>query len=552
MPSELETLRQQVEAEKQMQELVRLRAEVADEKRRQQEGGELAELKAALAKERARSAPPAAANPPKKKKQEENSEVAALKAALAKERARASPAAAKEPPKKKKEDSEVAELKAALAKERARRAPPVAAEELPKKKKARRGARKSSSSNKEAAPATTASVISSLPVAPPSTNGSIVGALPVSPVAPRASAPAAAPAAAPPHHNFGAAPHLKAWSALAKQTAASERFRAAAARLDALAAKAPAAWIKSRPYGAWCEHLPQALAIDCEMCVTEDPASGALDGKALVRISIVDASRLDACTAAAVAGGHDDVVLDSLVKPSLPIKDAVDRVHGIKASDLDSVLFTLEHAQAALAKLCSDRTVLIGHAVTNDLEALRFRHGCIVDTSVCYGVAGAPAGVAPSLRDVAAAVLPNDQGGIELGRATHDSRVDARTAALCAYHLIGGAEPLPKAVERRKHAREERSLFAHRIPAGVADATLRAAVERTTGVALAADAAVTRGGAYGKCTLILKSPLHAQLAFDTLAGPAEVDTSGRPQKKIYLDDGEGSGGKRPYCKVRPF
>ena len=75
--------------------------------------------------------------------------------------------------------------------------------------------------------------------------------------------------------------------------------------------------------------------------------------------------------------------------------------------------------------------------------------------------------------------------------------------------------------------------------------------DRHTRVALAADAAVTRGDAYGKCTLIFKSPLHAQLAFDTLAGPAEVDTSGRPQKKIYLDDGEGSG-KRPYCKVRPF
>ena len=54
MPSELETLRQQVEAEKQKQELARLRAAVADENRKQKESGEVAELKAALAKERAR------------------------------------------------------------------------------------------------------------------------------------------------------------------------------------------------------------------------------------------------------------------------------------------------------------------------------------------------------------------------------------------------------------------------------------------------------------------------------------------------------------------
>ena len=492
MPSELETLRQQVEAEKQKQELARLRAAVADEKRKQKESGEVAELKAALAKERARHAPPA-----------------------------------EEPPKKKK--------------------------------KARRGARKSSSKEPAAAAAvappaaaaTAAAVVASLPVAPATTTtaASIVGALPVSPVAPRTSTPAKE-ATAPPQATPATTPQLGAWAALAAQTAASERYRAAAARLDALAAAAPAAWVRSRPYGAWCAHLPQALAIDCEMCVTEDPATGALDGKALVRISIVDASRLDACAAAAAAGAHDDVVLDSLVKPSLPIKDAVERVHGIKASDLDGVAFTLAHAQAALAQLCSDRTVLIGHAVVNDLEALRFRHGCIVDTSVAYGVVGAAAGVAPSLRDVAAAVLPPAQDAVNKS-ATHDSRVDARTAALCAYHLIGGTETLPKAVARRKHAREERSLFAHRIPAGVDDATLKAAVERTTGVALAADATIARGDAYGKCALVFKSPLHAQLAFDTLAGPAEEDTSGRPQKKIYLDDGGGSG-KRPYCKVRPF
>ena len=175
---------------------------------------------------------------------------------------------------------------------------------------------------------------------------------------------------------------------------------------------------------------------------------------------------------------------------SFPIKDAVERVHGIKASDLDAL-----HAGAratALAQLCSVRTVLIGHAVANDLEALRFRHGCIVDTSVAYGVVGAAAGVAPSLRDVAAAVLPPAQDAVNKS-ATHDSRVDARTAALCAYHLIGGTETLPKAVARRKHARG-RSLFAHRIRRA-STTPLKAGVERTTGVALAADATIARGGA---------------------------------------------------------
>ena len=39
--------------------------------------------------------------------------------------------------------------------------------------------------------------------------------------------------------------------------------------------------------------LPQVVAIDCEMCQTEDPLTGAKDNSALVRLSIVNGLDLD-------------------------------------------------------------------------------------------------------------------------------------------------------------------------------------------------------------------------------------------------------------------
>ena len=45
-------------------------------------------------------------------------------------------------------------------------------------------------------------------------------------------------------------------------------------------------------------------------------------------------------------------------------------------------------------------------------------------------------------------------------------------------------------------------------------------------------------GKKGKTYAIFRSPRHATLAFDTLSGQAEKETSGRLQKKIYLKDGD--------------
>jgi len=76
----------------------------------------------------------------------------------------------------------------------------------------------------------------------------------------------------------------------------------------------PGEWFKAKYYSDWCANNPHAIAIDCEMCLTEDPVSKAQNHKALCRLSVVNASN------------PDDVLIDTLVKPLWPVKDYRSRI----------------------------------------------------------------------------------------------------------------------------------------------------------------------------------------------------------------------------------
>lgn len=105
-------------------------------------------------------------------------------------------------------------------------------------------------------------------------------------------------------------------------------------------------------------------AIDCEMVLTED------DAYSLARISIVDWS--------------GKTVLDKYVKPTLPIKNYFTQYSGITPALLDNVTTTLPDIQASLLRLCNPSTILLGHSLESDLNALKFTHPFIVDTSLVY------------------------------------------------------------------------------------------------------------------------------------------------------------------------
>jgi DNA polymerase III epsilon subunit-like protein len=285
-------------------------------------------------------------------------------------------------------------------------------------------------------------------------------------------------------------------------------------------------WIKTRPYGAWCRKNPQVIAIDCEMCETTCPLTGIVDGKALCRLSVINGLN------------PDEILIDTLVKPDWPVTDYRTRIHGIEPSNLQSVEFTLMHAQSFMMALCSEETVIIGHAVHNDLMALKMEHYCVADSSFLFEVQDAP-GVTPSLRDLAIRVLKLEMPNI------HDSVHDARISLQCleeGYIKTGGS---PSPIERFYPAKgkvdataNNSSLLIHRIPRICKENHIHQLFLSQTSVQPSNIPVIEFTNDTGRVVVSFPSPAHAKLAFDFMSGRATEDKGGKLQKKVYLKNGD--------------
>ena len=108
---------------------------------------------------------------------------------------------------------------------------------------------------------------------------------------------------------------------------------------------------------------PHLVAIDCEMCETDQ-------GFELARVSAVSPD--------------GSVLLDELVRPARRVLNYHTRFSGITAEKLSGVETTLEQAREMLLRVVHAETVLVGHALENDLRALRLLHARVVDTGVLY------------------------------------------------------------------------------------------------------------------------------------------------------------------------
>ncbi|KAL8827942.1 MAG: hypothetical protein Q9170_006807 [Blastenia crenularia] len=146
------------------------------------------------------------------------------------------------------------------------------------------------------------------------------------------------------------------------------------------------------------------LAMDCEMCKTED------DDMALTRISLVD--------------WDGEVVMDELVKPEKPVTDYLTPFSGITAEKLKPVTTTLADIQKRLLDLLTPHTILVGHSLESDLRALKLTHPFIVDTSILYQHPRGPP-LKSSLKWLARKYLSRE---IQKGHGTlgHDSVEDSR------------------------------------------------------------------------------------------------------------------------------
>jgi len=276
-------------------------------------------------------------------------------------------------------------------------------------------------------------------------------------------------------------------------------------------------WIMPKAFGPWCESNPQIIAIDCEMCETQDPVSRSKNSKALCRLSVINGER------------PEEVLLDTLVKPSWPVTDYRSRINGISKEHLDGVQFTLRHAQSFMMSLCSEETVVVGHAVHNDLAALNMEHHCVADSSLLFRAKDSPTS-SVSLKDLVSGIFK------EKMPETHDSVNDARKALESVLHWMEKGGKVAE-IERTTSNGRSAQLFVHRIPkACKADHFTTLFQKYTTIVPTEVDE-VDFNGDTGRTHVTFKSSGHANLAFQTLEGSAEPDKSGRLQKKVYLKTG---------------
>ncbi len=283
-------------------------------------------------------------------------------------------------------------------------------------------------------------------------------------------------------------------------------------------------WVKARPFGAWCSSNPHAIAIDCEMCETTDPETGAVDHKALCRLSVVNAT------------DPSEVLIDTLVKPNWPVTDYRTRINGIKKENLDKVEFTLRHAQEFMMALCSEETVIIGHALHNDFGAMKMEHHCNVDSSMLFTCKDAPEATC-SLKDLAKSVMKKEMPNI------HCSTNDARTTLFCIEEGYLKTDGKPELVERTKKNRPNTDLFVHRIPKGCKPEHIKNMFLAHTSILPEEVQDLEYKGDTGKTNVTFVSPEHANLAFKTLEGEEKEDKGGRLQKRIYLRNGD-------YCYIR--
>ncbi|KAK7549673.1 hypothetical protein IWX50DRAFT_620244 [Phyllosticta citricarpa] len=108
----------------------------------------------------------------------------------------------------------------------------------------------------------------------------------------------------------------------------------------------------------------KVLSMDCEMC------RAANNKYVLTRVSVVD--------------WDGNVVMDELVKPDEPIEDYLTQYSGITEEMLRDVTTTLPDIQKRLLEILTPQTILMGHSLNSDLNALKIAHPFIVDTAFLY------------------------------------------------------------------------------------------------------------------------------------------------------------------------
>ncbi|KAI0719584.1 Rexo1 protein [Cerioporus squamosus] len=183
------------------------------------------------------------------------------------------------------------------------------------------------------------------------------------------------------------------------------------------------AFTHSRPALPDRDSALDVVALDCEMIYTTG-------GMRVARVSVVDSAGKD--------------VLDEFVRmdEGVEVIDFNTRFSGITAENYATAVLPLASIRESLDTIINSQTIIIGHALDNDLKTLRMIHYRCVDTVVLFPhQAGSP--YRRALRSLAKEHLGRTIQAA--GAAGHSSVEDSvATLDLVRWHLLNGPKPKPK------------------------------------------------------------------------------------------------------------
>ncbi|KAA8547150.1 hypothetical protein F0562_003584 [Nyssa sinensis] len=254
------------------------------------------------------------------------------------------------------------------------------------------------------------------------------------------------------------------------------------------------------------------VAVDCEMVLCEDGT------EALVKVCVVDRNL--------------QVKLNELVNPNKAVVDYRTEITGLTAKDLDGVTCSVVDIQKSMKKLLSHGTILVGHSLNNDLQALKIDHARVIDTALIFEYGSEPNYRRPSLNNLCKSVL-----GYEVRNkgAPHNCLDDACAAMKLVLAKIerGLDNAIPLVHEGVVAKIDMAKLLLHRIPINVPIEELHKIIPGNFTVEIKSNKKA-RGEKYSALA-IFKNQQEADQAFENVNGNQEKDSLGLPQKLVSFE-----------------
>ncbi|XP_059632896.1 small RNA degrading nuclease 1-like isoform X2 [Cornus florida] len=258
------------------------------------------------------------------------------------------------------------------------------------------------------------------------------------------------------------------------------------------------------------------LAVDCEMVLCEDAT------EALVRVCVVDRNL--------------QVKLNEHVNPNKAVADYRTDITGVTAKDLNGSTCSLADIQKSMKKLLLHGTILVGHSLNNDLQALKIDHARVIDTSLIFKYGDEPNYKRPSLNNLCKSVL-----GYEVRKkgVPHNCLDDACAAMKLVLAKIerGLDHPIPLVNEGVPET-EVAKLLIHRIPINVPSEELHKIIPGDFTIEIKSNKK-PRGEKYYSAFAIFRNLQEASQAFEEVKGNQENDSYGRPQKFLSFEVSTG-------------